>query len=146
MIDQHSSLSLKEYVQIIATWHHDTNRKQYNCADQIKQMKNGPNAEKKIEGHKNRNGCNRIQKEPRQTHDIVQFHNCYCDHLHPSFDHLLFLHDHYSHGNFPQTGSISDQSNKLIEIFRVIDRLKMDREIELQKERTHKAKKKNGKR
>ena len=135
-----STLQLDEYIKIIATWYHDTNLKQYDCKNQIEQMKRRNDSQNRIEGHKNRNGCGRVTVIPKQIHGIVRFHNCYCDHLLPNFDHFLFLHEHYSKGQLPHPGSISDQPNKVIEIMKVIDRLKLEREIALQKEQA-KAKK-----
>jgi len=95
---------------------------------------------KRIEAHKNRNGCGKIQPTARQTHGVVKFHNCYCDHLHSGMEHLLFIYEHYCKGLLPHSGTILDQSNKLIEIIRLIDRLKHERDLKIQEEQARRLK------
>jgi hypothetical protein len=128
-------MSFREYVEIVATWHHDINKKQYDCKNQVSKMKDSA----RIQAHKNRNGCNKIQSAPRQVQGIVQYHNCYCDHLHIGFDHLVYLQGQYENGMLPYMGSLSEQPNKVIEIIKLIERLKLDRELKIQEAQARKG-------
>ena len=126
-----SNLGLLEYVDLIATWEYYSNPKQYNCKVQLKKMKDL----NRIEGFKNRNGCDkRVNKLPRQTHDTINFHDCYCNHLSPSFDSYIFIHDQYTKGFLPYSGSIMDQPNKAMDVINLISKLKYDREVKIQKD------------
>jgi hypothetical protein len=124
-----SELTSEEYIQLIANWEYLKAPKQYNCLEQREKLE-GP----RLESFINRNGCNRPTEKPRQTVGIINFHNCFCDHLHPNFSHLLWLHERFSsQGILPFPGCLSEQPNQIIEIFRQFDRLKLELEIEQQK-------------
>jgi hypothetical protein len=123
-----------EYVQLVANWNYLIKQRQYDCANKTYKMK-----EVQAEAFRNRNGCGfRIQKKPRQTVGILNFHSCFCDHLHDQFGYLLLLHDRYQNGLLPFPGSISEQPNHIIEIFNVLDGLKTDYQKELNKTKVEK--------
>lgn len=88
----------------------------------------------RIEQFKNRNGCEAKSKTPRQTHDYIEFYNCYCNHLSSSFDTYLFIHDQYTKGFLPFKGTVLEQPNKSMEVINLISKLKSDYELKLQKQ------------
>jgi hypothetical protein len=113
-----------EYIQLLANWEYLKRAKQYSCKEQTL-------SPERTEAFKNRNGCGfRITNKPRQTLGVINYHSCFCDHLHDNFGHLLYLHENFNKGILPFPGSLSDQPNHVIEIFRVLDRLKFDHEKE----------------
>lgn len=86
----------------------------------------------KLINFQNRNGCGfKIQDKPRQKVGFINFHSCYCDHLHPSFNHLMYLYENFNKGLLPYSGSLTDQPNHLLDIFKLFDRLKAELEQEL---------------
>lgn len=98
-------------------------------------MASQPNAEARIEGFKNRNGCdNRKTDRPRQVNGNLQFHSCYCDHLDHDFGFLMSLFDQYEKGFLPYKGSITEQPNKIMDVFNLISQLKLELENKMRKE------------
>lgn len=86
-----------------------------------------------IEALKNRNGCGfRISPAPRQITSGLKFYSCFCDHLDDSFDYLLFLQGQFEKGIMPYPGSLIEQPNKIIEVFKLISRLKAEYESKQQ--------------
>lgn len=129
---------MNEYIEIVATWEHAVNTKQYNCKVNIKNMRED---KVKIEGWKNRNGCeNRVLKQPRQTHDSIHFHSCYCNHLSSSFEQYLFIQDQYSKGFLPYPGTTLEQPNKVMDVIQLITKLKQDRQQKLENEQNKQVK------
>ena len=59
------------------------------------------------------------------------------------FLYCLILHDNYKRGILPFPGSMSDQPNKIIEIFLVLDQLQQEAEEKMRK-KIQKENKKNG--
>jgi len=104
-------------------------------------MKQLSNSEQRIEGFKNRNGCdNRRSEKPRQTYRNINFHDCYCNHLDHSFGHYLNIHDNYTKGFLPFTGGYLDQPNKVMEIVNLISVLKYEAEKKEQEKNPNKGK------
>ena len=97
--------------------------------------------EAQLTDFKLRNGCGlKPQKEPRYTIGQINFHNCLCDHLHPDFSRLLFLHSKYQDGVLPYPGSLSEQPSHVIEIFKMLDEFKWEAEQEAARNREKKKK------
>lgn len=89
----------------------------------------------KIEAFKNRNGCEgRLSEKPRQTYDTLRFHSCYCNHLSPSFDSFLYIHEQYGKGFLPFQGALLDQPNKVMDVIALVSKLKAEREAKMQKD------------
>ena len=119
-----SSLTTREYVEIVSSWFYHSNKRQYNCHDRVAKMQNMPNAQTRIESFKNRNGCdNRISDKPRQSYNHLQFHNCYCNHLDNSFNSYIMLQDSYNKGFLPFSDGYLEQPNKVMEIINLITNL-----------------------
>lgn len=128
-IRQLSYISTVEYVETVATWEYYTNSKQFNCKSNIKKMKDSA----RIEAFKNRNGCDkRMAKTPRQKIDDIAFYDCFCNHLSPSFDSYIYMHEQYSKGFLPFSGSVLEQPNKAMDAIALIGKLKSDREAKMQ--------------
>lgn len=94
-----------------------------------------------VEGFKDRNGCDgRRAEKPRQTHNNIAFHDCYCNHLDYGFSHWLQMHDQYQNGFLPFAGSAQEQPNKIMEILSVISQLKQELENKQQQDANKKRK------
>lgn len=65
----------------------------------------------------------------------------------PRFNFLMTVHQQYSQfGNLPYPGTISEQPAKIIEIFNVLDSLKLENEIRQREEHQREAEKQRRKR
>lgn len=139
-----SELGLNEYIKILANWEYITNPA-LNCNEKRKLYKDP----KKLEDFENRNGCGfKITKGVRYKldDDRVGIHSCCCDHLHDNFNHILFLHGQFEKGMLPFQGSLSDQPAQIIEIFSLIERLKLKEQQKQQRAAQEAAKSSKSKR
>lgn len=92
-------------------------------------MEHQQNAQQRIEGFKNRNGCeNRVSEKPRQTYRNINFHTCFCNHLDLSFNQYLSIHDNYTKNHLPFSGGYLEQPNKVMEIINLISTLRSESE------------------
>lgn len=133
-----SEVEPTEYIQIVASWEYLKRSKQYSCEEKHLSLTG-----EKLEAFKNRNGCgHRVTPQPRQTVGIVNFHSCFCDHLLPSMNHFLWMHQQFTDkGVLPYPGSLTDQPNRIMEVFKLIDQLKHELELENQKAQAQQKKK-----
>lgn len=135
---------MNDYARLIANWEYITNPA-FNCVEKKKLYKNP----KQLEDFENRNGCGlKITKYVRHKldDDRLGFHSCVCDHLHDNFNHILFLQSQFEKGMLPFDGSLSDQPAQIIEIFNLIERLKLKEQRKQQKAAEEAAKQNRNKR
>lgn len=129
-----STLSLSEEALIKATYYYYT-EKQFKC--KIREREEAERAggiEKARLRIQTANGCNVISKEPKYQIDRFNFHTCFCNFIYPDFNYFSMLYGQYEKGNLPYPGSMSEQPNKVIEIFNVLDLLNIERQEKLHKE------------
>jgi len=89
-------------------------------------------------------GCNTISAKPKVEIDGVSFYTCLCNFKHPLFDLYLELSERLEQGILPETGSILDQSARTMEALRLLRRLKIEAQVQEQKEANIKSNKKHG--
>lgn len=104
----------------------------FQCEKTFAALSKRKDADIVIEHERKRRGCGVITEEPKITLDDhhIAFHSCLCheNFQYPLMDQILFLHDKYNKGILPYEGSLTDQPNKIIEIFQLIDQLHQERE------------------
>lgn len=110
------------------------NPRQFNCEEQVRKLKKRPNSEQAIRTFKLRNSCDSVSETVKQEVNSLRFYNCYCNHLDYSFNHLIEIHSKYEQGILYYPGSLSEQPNKLIDIFNLISQLKEEEKIKQAKQ------------
>lgn len=76
------------------------------------------------------NGCGKIHDKVKYQIGDIGYKSCFCTYRHPDFNSFLFLYKNYEKGILPFEGSILEQPAYIIEIFGLIETLKLDREEE----------------
>lgn len=129
-----SSLSFYDIIAIQANFYYLTDEK-FKCQDKIVDFAKRTSLEEATRLIQTANGCNTIAAEPRYNIDHIQYHTCFCQFQHPEMHRFLNLYKHFDNNILPFPGSLVDQPNYIMEIFSLIQRLKEERELKLNKKR-----------
>lgn len=138
-IQEISSLDTIEYAQLLATWHTLINP-EFQCEINEKRYSTRKDAETVIDYERKRKGCGVITDKTKVEIDGINFHSCLC---HENFKDIsindsLFLHKQFDKGNLAYSGGLLDQPSKYIELMQLVDRLRNEYEVEMNKDKGNK--------
>lgn len=136
-----------DYVLLNASWMNNTN-KNFKCKETETQLNHRKDAELAIRTVRIKKGCGRIHDDVKVELDGYGYKSCLC---HESFQHPLFfelvnIHNMFEKGVMPFAGGLLEQPAQVVEFMNMITKLKLDNEIEQQKELEKKNKPNKGKR
>ena len=107
----------------------------------LKRYSLDPDADRKIDhlmkAHSTRSGCDRYEENPLHTVGRFNYHSCLCNFNHPLIHYFFTITDLYEKGTLPHSGSISDQSARLVDIIQLIQMLRQEYTNKMQ-EKLHK--------
>lgn len=123
-IDCISSLSNREYIEIVATFQvlHDSTYQCNQCTKRVPSQKTRD--EKK--------GCSKELDKPFASwRDLIKFKKCPATFYSGYWASVIDNFRQYDKGVLPYQGSLLDQPNKIIEAYNLIESLKIEYESEL---------------
>lgn len=124
-----STLSLYDYVCIKAHYTYISEDK-FNCDEKIKKYGKRTGYERAKEMVQKENGCNQYFDNIKYYVDNIGYKSCLCTFKHPDMNYYLTLFNQYDKGVLPFKGSLTEQPNKIVEVFNLITGLKAEREQE----------------
>lgn len=127
---------MREWVSLKSSLHAAANTR-FDCGTCLTSFASHPQGEKALQIERTAKACWGGNVERHVIADssgrILRFTTCIGNWSSDAWAHWLELHEAYRRGILPYPGSISDQPNKVIEIFRVIDGWQTERQIEAAK-------------
>ena len=128
---------MTEWISLKATLH-SLNNDRFNCAKCMNQYNGRADAEPMLQRAREVNGCwggeiarHTISDSMNRT---LRFSSCIGNFVQPHWNHWLNLHQSYRAGHLPFPGSVSDQPNKVMEVFRTMDAYYSEQQAEQIKE------------
>lgn len=126
-------MSLGEYTLININWISLTNE-DFQCERIEELYSNRKDAETVIEYRRIEKGCGKIGDNPKLEINGIGVYTCPC---HDNFkgadlNNLMWLYNMYKQGVMGFSGSLLEQPSKYIQAMQLIDRLHIERDIEIQ--------------
>ncbi len=100
----------------------------FKCDERIEEYAKRTNYEHAKTLVQKSNGCGIIFDEVKYEVGSIRYHSCFCTYRHPYFNNFLFLFKNYQRGILPFKGSLMEQPAYIIDIFNLIENLKIEHE------------------
>jgi hypothetical protein len=137
-----SQLTNNDYIELKATLYAIDNRDFY-CHDCLNKYAHRPDYETMTARTRELKGCFSVKERPIATVDELKFFKCVGNFFRSEVLTLLEMQGRYEKGILPYPGSLSEQPNKVIEIFAAIEQYKREK---LEQERKRLELKERGRR
>ena len=118
----------------------------FKCDEKILEYAKRSTYEKAEAMVRKANGCKVIADKVKYQINNIGYKSCFCTYRHPYFNTYLFLYKNYEKGLLPFEGNILDQPAYIIEVFNLIETLKLEKEAEDMAKQEKELERKNGRR
>lgn len=114
--------------------------KMFNCYSCLHQYDHHPNKDRMLADRQRLQACKEPRPNPKFQIEQVKYFKCPGNFYEPSMAYLMEGYEKYKQGVMPYPGSFYDQPAKIIEIYKLIDALLVDKRRKAQDEANRKAK------